>query len=83
LEATGMQNSISNENEQLEKWLVTFQAQLEQWMREARSKRAQELIDFFTEGRLPLVPSNTADESLAAQKKRHKRRSTKKQIDHK
>jgi len=78
-----MQNSISNENEQLEKWLVTFQAQLEQWMREARSKRAQELIDFFIEGRLPLVPSNTSDEILATQKNRHKRRSTKNQIDRK
>ncbi len=58
--------SDSYEGERFERWLVTFQEQLEHWVHEARSKRAQEMIDFFNDGRLTIAPNDTADEKVTA-----------------
>jgi hypothetical protein len=65
LEATSMQDDFY-ESERFERWLVTFQEQLERWAGEARSKQGQELIDFFNDGRLTTAPNAAKDEKIAS-----------------
>jgi hypothetical protein len=58
-----MQDNFYN-NESNERWLVTFQEQLDRWVNEIHSRRrAQALIDFANDGRLTTAP-NTEDEKV-------------------